>query len=335
MFLEDVLERKLPLGRLLAGTTMWWWCWREATRRGVPRFSAKLDMPGCSWVVAGLTSWNSPVTTVLTTAAAWMLLDWHCNIGKLHWVHGTLDMGVVRFICRVYTARSIVGVTGKDAGGARADRPEGPRKACGKWAVGFRNLFVGHETGHAKRWMRAGGGWDRERRAGPCRRCHGPALPTAQRCPATPQPIPLVLWHAILVDGIQSSGFLVLTEALQFLDLHLLASGGESANNGSSAADGVGFGLGFGLFLLGDDMDLVQVTCEDGCVWHIFGRFGKLEKDDAGANGKETKDYGDDGGDGSLESLEQDGRRDDGGAGKVDVVCRRHHGSVEKVQGFL
>ena len=50
---------------------------------------------------------------------------------------------------------------------------------------------------------------------------------------------------------------------------------------------------------------------------------------------QEPQHYRDYGGWGALETLEEDGRCDNGRAGEEYIVGRSDEGSVEKIQGFL
>ena len=95
--------------------------------------------------------------------------------------------------------------------------------------------------------------------------------------------------------------------ALRFLHFGFLSGLGDAAEDGCGAADGVGFGFGFWFFLLGDGAYLVKIAFEHCGVWDVFGGFGELEEDDAGADLEEAEDDGDDGGDGAFEALEEDG----------------------------
>ncbi len=62
---------------------------------------------------------------------------------------------------------------------------------------------------------------------------------------------------ALLTKGFELLAHLLLVEAPEFLQLHVLAGRGEAADEGGGAADGVSLGLGLGLLLLGDGLDLV------------------------------------------------------------------------------
>lgn len=161
--------------------------------------------------------------------------------------------------------------------------------------------------------------------------CDG-AVRTTVCSAATPQAIPLNL--LVFADGLEIS-LHVVVEAASFSQLHVLARSRETTDDCCSSADGVCLGLGFGLFLLGDGADLIEVAGEDGCVGDVLGRFGELEKGNSGADCEEAHYDGYDLGGGAAEALEEDGGGDDGSASEVDIVRRRNQCRVEDIESFL
>ena len=62
-------------------------------------------------------------------------------------------------------------------------------------------------------------------------------------------------------------------ESSQLLGLHLLPSLRYPAYNGSCSTDCVGLGFRFGLFLLGDGLNLIEIATENGRIGNVFGGF--------------------------------------------------------------
>ena len=89
------------------------------------------------------------------------------------------------------------------------------------------------------------------------------------------------------------------------------------------------------MFLFRDSSQLIQIATEHRGVWDVFGGFGELEKNDAGADGQETHDDGYDLTRCAFEATEKYGRGYDGGGCEGDVVGWGHEGGVEDVECFL
>lgn len=123
---------------------------------------------------------------------------------------------------------------------------------------------------------------------GMCRRADGAS-------PAEAVP----LHHFVFGDGFHG----LFVDALRFLHLSLRADFAHRPYDTGSAADRVRARFVFRFFLLGHGADLVEIALEDGRVRHVFGRFGELEQNDAGANGKEAEDDVDDLCGGAVEAL--------------------------------
>lgn len=69
-----------------------------------------------------------------------------------------------------------------------------------------------------------------------------------------------------------------------FISFHLAAWGGDTTNDSSSGANGVGLGLKFRLFLRGDLAHLVEISLEDSGIGDVLGGFGQLQQDDTSAD---------------------------------------------------
>jgi hypothetical protein len=80
---------------------------------------------------------------------------------------------------------------------------------------------------------------------------------------------------------------------------------------------------------------LIQISLEYSCVWHVLGRFRKLQKNNPGADLQKAHDDGDDLERGPFEALEEDSGCNDGGGGEEDVVCWCDQGGIEEVECFL
>jgi len=80
---------------------------------------------------------------------------------------------------------------------------------------------------------------------------------------------------------------------------------------------------------------LVEIAFEDCRIWDIFGRLGQLQKNDAAADDQETENDIDDRGYAAWESLEENRRSDDGGAGEEHIICWGYEGSIKQVERFL
>lgn len=231
-------------------------------------------------------------------------------------------------------ARLLVAVRsghGRVGAGPRADGADD----AGKHGAGpllLLHVFFGRERRHAQRRMGARGRW--RKRRGPGRGDGAGAGARGERL-AAPEPVPLKLRLAVLANGLQRIHGFLLAQAVHFLFLHPLAGLRDAADNGGGAADGVGLGLRLGLFLLSDRLNLVEVSAEDGRIRNVLGRLGQLQQHYPRADDEESHYYSHQVLGRCLKALEQDGRCNDGGAGKVDVVGGRDHGSVEEVEGFL
>lgn len=257
------------------------------------------------------------------------------HVGEGHGGHGAVH---------VFGAVFVLFVVGRERGvraapPASADRTrDAGEDAAAVIVVVMRLVFVVvGETGHAQRRVSAPGGntlqvgWRRRGRAGCCR-----VGTHTRHCAPSSQTIPLVLWHrTVFWDRVHGFQPLLLLQPPELLLLHLLSHGREASHEGGGTANGVRLGLRLGLLLLSNGLDLVEIALKHRSIWNILGRLGKLEKNDTRTNGKEPQDDRNDLLDSALETLKENSRSDDGGAGEIDVVRRRDKSGIEDIEGFL
>lgn len=122
---------------------------------------------------------------------------------------------------------------------------------------------------------------------------------------------------------------------LDFVDLAFRPDFTQSSHDAGPTTDCVGPGFVLWFFLLGHGAHLIEIAVEDCSVWHVFGTFGELEKDDAGTNHEEAKYDVYDLGSGAVETLKEYGACDDRGRREVYVVGWCDQRRVEEIQSFL
>ena len=145
--------------------------------------------------------------------------------------------------------------------------------------------------------------------------------PTRRRTRRPPPPQTIPLNSLILPNRLHAP---LLMHSRHLLRLPLRSYLTHRPDNPRPSSDGVGAGFGLRLLLLGNGAHLVQVAFKDCGVRNVFGGFGELEQDDAGADDEEAEDDVDDLRGSAVEALEEDGAGDDGAAGEVDVVGWRY-----------
>jgi hypothetical protein len=126
-----------------------------------------------------------------------------------------------------------------------------------------------------------------------------------------------------------------MNKATCLISLGIPTSIRDTTKDGGSASDGVCLGLILGLLLRSNLTNLIQITLEHCGIGNILGRLGQLQENNTGANLQETHDDRSDLNRGTLETLEQDSRSNDSGAGKHDIVSRSDERSIENIQRFL
>ena len=131
------------------------------------------------------------------------------------------------------------------------------------------------------------------------------ASPGAEDGLPSAQAVPFDL--LVFADRLHLVFHAVFVHFLCFGHFHLLARHGDSPDDGCGAANCVSFWFGLGLFLLGDCAHLVEAAGEHGRVGDVFGGFGELQQDYAGADLEEAHHDCGDGGRGAFEATEEDG----------------------------
>lgn len=144
---------------------------------------------------------------------------------------------------------------------------------------------------------------------------------------ASSQAVPFHLF--VLADGLHHVQPFLFLDSLRLFDFQFLPGVRKPADDGGSASDRVCFGFGFGFLLLGDFTHLVEIAFEDCRVRDIFGRLGQLQKNDAAAYDQKTENDVDDRGYAAWESLEENRRSDDGGAGEEHIICWGDESGIE------
>jgi len=152
------------------------------------------------------------------------------------------------------------------------------------------------------------------------------------RRPTPSQTIPLDL--LILADR-HKIQLLLIMQPLCLCHLLLLSDGRESSDNGCCSSDSIRLGLRFGLFLLGNSANLIEITSKYCCIWNILGGLGQLKEDDSSTDNKETHYNGYYRGRGTLESPEKDCGGDNRGAREENIVCRSNKSGIKDIQSFL
>lgn len=75
---------------------------------------------------------------------------------------------------------------------------------------------------------------------------------------------------------------LLFSKSSCFLLFHFLSGNRESADQSSSASNGICFGLALGLFLVGYFSDLIKIALEYSCVRNVFCGFRQLKQNHTG-----------------------------------------------------
>jgi hypothetical protein len=60
-------------------------------------------------------------------------------------------------------------------------------------------------------------------------------------------------------------------QPLELFGFHSKSSLRDLSHDGSSSTNGIGLWFCLWLFLLGDSLNLIEVTIEDGCIRYVFG----------------------------------------------------------------